>query len=93
MKLILTLNNVSEEIKKIAIPTISIITALRNAIDTDSDMLENPPVFENNKTIIEMYWAEEVSEEQENNFKNRTINALKYIFSQAEIEGYNIEWE
>ena len=34
-----------------------------------------------------------VSEEQKNNFKNRTINALKYIFSQAEIEGYNIEWE
>lgn len=93
MKLILTLNNVSEDIKKITIPTISIITALRNAIDTDSDMIENPPIFEDNKTIIEMYWAKEVSEEQKNNFKNRTINALKFIFSQAEIEEYNIEWQ
>lgn len=93
MKLVLKLNKESDELKRIVVPMITIITALRNAIDTESDMVENPAIYEDDKIIIEMYWGDPVSEEQENNFKNRTINALRYIFSTAEIERYEIEWQ
>lgn len=39
-----------------------------------------------------MLLGNKVSEEQEHNFKNRTLNALRYIFSEAGIENYEIKW-
>ena len=92
MKLILTFKKESDELKTIVVPMITLITALRNAIDTDSDMVENPAIFEDDKIIMEMFWGNKVSEEQENNFKNRTLNALRFIFSEAGIENYEIKW-
>lgn len=85
-------NNEDIELDKMVIPMISVITALRNAIDTDSDMLENPPIFEGDSVSIDMYWETDVSQEQENLFKRRTLNALRYIFDEAEVN-YEIEWE
>lgn len=56
MKLILTFKKESDELKRIVVPMITINTALRNVIDTDSDMVENPAIFEDDKIIMGCYW-------------------------------------
>lgn len=90
MRLAITLDQ--QPVNPLLLPTITVLTALRNAIDTNSNMLENPAIVEGNHIYIDMYWENEVTPEEETNFKERTIRALQYILSEAGIE-YTIEWK
>lgn len=91
MRLVLKID-ANEQIQSLITPTITVITALRNAIDTNSNMLGNPPIFSDDAIFMDMFWESEVKEEEKESFQKRTLNALDFIFSEAGID-YQAHWE